>query len=110
VKAVKWSEEMDLSRSVYSRDLKITAMRALDAGGEPCRPGQLAAIKKARRLREADLTLRYLGRDPIQTVGRVTGQTYEFSTQTPESEVDARDAAELMQTSRFAVVAERVSF
>jgi len=24
---------MDLSRSVYSRDLKITAMRALDAGG-----------------------------------------------------------------------------
>src|SRR3954468_7114110 len=29
---LKWSEEMDLSRAVYSRDLKIAAMRALDAG------------------------------------------------------------------------------
>ena len=26
---------MDLSRAVYSRDLKITAMRALDAGSTP---------------------------------------------------------------------------
>jgi len=50
--------------------------------------------------------LRYLGRDPIRTIGRVSGQTYEFSNQTPESEVDARDAAELVQTSNFAVVAE----
>jgi transposase len=30
---------MDLSRAVYSRDLKITTMRALDAGS---RPGELA--------------------------------------------------------------------
>jgi transposase len=29
---MEWSEEMDLSRGVYSRDLKITTMRALDAG------------------------------------------------------------------------------
>jgi transposase len=36
---------MDLSRSVYSRDLKITAMRALDAGastGEIARKYQLS--------------------------------------------------------------------
>ena len=36
---------MDLSRSVYSRDLKITAMRALDAGakaGELARKYQLS--------------------------------------------------------------------
>ena len=31
-KYIEWSEEMDLSRAVYSRDLKVTAMRALDAG------------------------------------------------------------------------------
>jgi hypothetical protein len=37
----------------------------------------------------------------------VTGRTYEFSNQNPVSEVDARDAAELVQTSSFAVVAER---
>ena len=49
--------------------------------------------------------LRYLGRNPIQTVGRVTGQTYEFSSESPENEVDARDARELVQTSSFAVVA-----
>ncbi len=50
--------------------------------------------------------LRYLGRDPIRTVGRVSGRTYEFSNETPESEVDARDAAELVTTSSFTVVAE----
>ena len=36
---------MDLSRTVYSRDLKITAMRALDAGarlGEVARKSQLS--------------------------------------------------------------------
>ena len=36
---------MDLSRAVYSRDLKITAMRALDAGsttGEIARKYQLS--------------------------------------------------------------------
>src|SRR3954468_23555405 len=36
---LKWSEEMDVSRSVYSRDLKIAAMRALDAG---CTNGEIA--------------------------------------------------------------------
>ena len=42
---MEWSEEMDLSRAVYSRDLKITAMRALDAGastGEIARKYQLS--------------------------------------------------------------------
>jgi hypothetical protein len=34
----------------------------------------------------------------------VTGRPYEFSSQNPESEVDARDAAELVKTSTFAVV------
>ena len=48
--------------------------------------------------------LRYLGKDPIRTVGGVTGRPYEFSSQNPESEVDARDAAELVKTSTFAVV------
>jgi len=43
---------MDLSRSVYSRDLKITAMRALDAGastGEIARKYQLSPKLVARR-------------------------------------------------------------
>ena len=31
-KYIEWRKAMDLSRTVYSRDLKITAMRALDAG------------------------------------------------------------------------------
>ena len=48
--------------------------------------------------------LRYLGSDPIQTVGLVTGHAYEFSGQNPESEVDARDAPELLRTSSFAAV------
>jgi hypothetical protein len=50
--------------------------------------------------------LRYLGRDPIRAVGLVSGKSYEFSSQTPESQVDARDAPELLQTSSFALVAE----
>lgn len=37
-------------------------------------------------------------------VGLVTGQTYEFSSQNPEIEVDARDAPELLRTSSFAAV------
>ena len=43
---------MDLSRSVYSRDLKITAMRALDAGaktGELARKYQLSPKLLERR-------------------------------------------------------------
>jgi hypothetical protein len=50
--------------------------------------------------------LRYLGEDPIRTIGQVSGQPYEFSSQTPEREVDARDAAELVKTSTFTVAAE----
>jgi transposase len=44
-KYIEWSEEMDLSRAVYSRDLKIAAMRALDAGsttGEIARKYQVS--------------------------------------------------------------------
>jgi hypothetical protein len=42
----------------------------------------------------------------VQTVGFVTGNTYEFSSQNPEIEVDARDAPELLRTSGFSVVAD----
>lgn len=44
-KYIEWSEEMDLSRAVYNRDLKIAAMRALDAGatgGEIARKYQVS--------------------------------------------------------------------
>jgi hypothetical protein len=62
--------------------------------------------RRARRewLVPPPVRLRYLGRDPIQTVGLVTGQTYEFSSQSPQIEVDARDAPELLRTSTFAVI------
>ena len=46
---------MDLSRAIYSRDLKITAMRALDAGaltGEIARKYQLSP-KLLERWRES---------------------------------------------------------
>ncbi|HEX4227751.1 MAG TPA: hypothetical protein VHZ07_03715 [Bryobacteraceae bacterium] len=41
---------MDLSRGVYSRDLKITVMRALDAGQEPllCVPSASVPIYRER--------------------------------------------------------------
>ena len=62
--------------------------------------------RRARRewLVPPPVRLRYLGSDPIQTVGLVTGHAYEFSGQNPESEVDARDAPELLRTSSFAAV------
>jgi hypothetical protein len=38
---------------------------------------------------------------PIRAVGRVTGDFYEFSTDRPERDVDARDAVELLKTPDF---------
>jgi hypothetical protein len=63
--------------------------------------------RRARRewLMPRPVLIHYLGKDPIQTVGSVSGQTYEFSSQMPEREVDARDAAELMKSLSFSVVA-----
>jgi hypothetical protein len=41
--------------------------------------------------------------EPIRAVGRVTGNVYEFSSASPEMDVDARDAAELLKAPDFAL-------
>jgi transposase len=67
---------MDLSRGVYSRDLKITAMRALDAGsttGEIARKYQLSP-KLLERWRgewraKGELAFPGIGRRGVDTLG-----------------------------------------
>ena len=47
--------------------------------------------------------LRSLASEPIRAVGRVTGNVYEFSSASPEMDVDARDAVELLKATDFAL-------
>jgi transposase-like protein len=63
---------MDLSRGVYSRDLKITAMRALDAGsttGEIARKYQLSPKLLERWRGKGELAFPGIGRRGVDTPG-----------------------------------------
>ena len=47
------------------------------------------------------VVLSYLESTPLRVAGLVTGRSYEFSAEQPAREVDARDAAALLQTRFF---------
>ena len=49
------------------------------------------------------VTVRYFGSERITTVGRVTGNRYDFSPDTAIVAVDGRDAAELLRLPEFSL-------